>query len=217
MGDKENPGRTSGLYVAKDVLVKKADFLREKSKPLEIDFGDGLVPRLVFDATQAPSSGVVDNDDVADDDNDAVADDDDDAVADNDNAMDIDPNHGYAGSHTDHLSEEAEAIFPYTIRYVDLTVLNLKTNLRVPLLMLFRNEWNTMIDIFNKRTHLEGIKGSAVFTGQPGIGKRHYCHLTVTSNQRTRENMPVIFHPHPLHDSRPAIRVSGHARQGLHY
>ena len=45
-------GRTSDLYVAKDVLAKKADFLREKSKPLEIDFGNGLVLRLVFDATQ---------------------------------------------------------------------------------------------------------------------------------------------------------------------
>ena len=195
--DKDNPGRTSDLYVAKDVLARKADFLREKSKPLEIDFGDGLVPRLVFDATQSPSSGVVDNDDVADDDNDAVADDDD-------------------GSHTNHLSKEAKAIFPYTIRYVDLTTLDLK-NLSVPLLMLFRNEWGTMIDIFNKRTHLKGIRGSAIFTGQPGIGKRHYCHLTVTSNQPTRKNMPVVFDPHPLHDSWPAIRVSGHARQGLHY
>ena len=208
--DKDNPGRTSDLYVAKDVLARKAGFLREKSKPLEIDFGDGLVPRLVFDATQSPSSGVVDNNAVADDDDDAIADDDDDA-------MDIDPNHGYAGSHTDHLSKEAKAIFPYTIRYVDLTALNLQDDLRAPLLMLFRNEWGTMIDIFNKRTHLKGIRGSAVFTGQPGIGKRHYCHLTVTSNQPTRKNMHVVFHPHPLRDSRPEIRVSGHGRQGLHY
>ncbi|KAK2464429.1 hypothetical protein APHAL10511_003577 [Amanita phalloides] len=178
--DKENPGRTSDLYVAKNVLAKKSDFLCEKSKPLEIDFGDGLVPRLVFDATQPPSSGPADNDDVADDNNDAVADGNDDAVADdddnaladdNDDTMDIDPNHGYAGSHTDHLSMEAKAIFPYTIQYVDLTVLNLKNNFRVPPLMLFRNEWGTMIDIFNKRTHLNGIKGSTIFTGQPGIGK----------------------------------------------
>ena len=252
--------------MAKDVLAKKSDFLREKSKPLEIDFGDGLVPRLVFDATLPPSSGVVDNDAATDDDDDAMADDDDDAVADDDDdavaddddnamadddddamadddddamadddddavayddedavaddgdaAIDIDLNHGYAGSHMDHLSKEENAIFPYTIRYVDLTVLNLKNNLRAPLLMLFRNEWGTMIDIFNERKHLTGIRGSAVFTGQPGIGKRYYCHLTVTSNQRTRKNMPVVFHPHPLHDSRPGIRVSGHARQGLYH
>jgi len=173
--------------VAKDVLANKPDFLRKKSEPLKTDFGDGLAPRLVFDATQPPSSSVVGSDAVSYDD-------------DGDDAMGIDPNHGY------HLSNEATAIFPYTIRYVDLTVLNLKNDLRVPLLMLFRNEWGSMIDIFNKRTD---IRRSAIFTGQPGIGEHHYWHLTVTSNQRTRKNMPVVFHPYPLHDSRPAIRVSG--------
>ena len=116
-----------------------------------------------------------------------------------------------------HLSKEANAIFPYTVRYVDLTVLDLKTNLRVPLLMLFRNEWGSMIDIFNERKHLKGIRGSAVFTGQPGIGKHHYWHLTVSSDQRTRKNVPVVFRPHPLYDSRPAIRVSGYGQQSLHY
>ncbi|KIL56102.1 hypothetical protein M378DRAFT_53335, partial [Amanita muscaria Koide BX008] len=156
--DIENPGRTSDSYVAKNVLANKADFLRKKSEPLKTDFGNGPAPRLVFDATQPPSSGVVGNDAVSDDD-------------DGDDAMDIDPNHGYADSHTDHLSNEATAIFPYTIRYVDLTLLNLKMELRVPLLMLFRNEWGSMIDIFNTRTHLKGIRGSAFLTGQPGIGK----------------------------------------------
>jgi hypothetical protein len=191
--------------VAEDVLAKKSDFLREKSKPLETDFGNDLVPRLVFDATQPSFSGIVGNDAVSDDDDD-------------DDAMDIDPNHGY-GCHMHHLSKEAKAIqiFPYTIRYVDLTVLNLKNNLRAPLLMLFRNEWGSMIDIFNGRKHLKGIRGSAVVTGQPGIGKRHYWHLTVTSNQRTRKKVLVVFHPHPLYDSRPAIRVSGYGRQSLHY
>ncbi|KAF8351674.1 hypothetical protein F5887DRAFT_913384 [Amanita rubescens] len=154
--DKENPGRTSDSYVVEDVLAKKSDFLREKSKPLEADFGDCLVPRLVFDAIQPPFSGIVGND----------------AVFDDDDAMDIDPNHGYC-CHMHHLSKEAKAIqiFPYTIWYVDLTVLKLKNNLHVPLLMLFRNEWGMMIDIFNERKHLRGIRGSAIFTGQPGIGK----------------------------------------------
>lgn len=59
--DIENPGRTSDSYVAKDVL--------------ETDFGNGVAPRLVFDASQPPSSVDVD-DDVTDD------------------AMDIDPDHG---------------------------------------------------------------------------------------------------------------------------
>ena len=134
--------------------------MRKNSDPLETDFGNALVPRLVFDASQPPSSvGVVDNED------DTVANDVDGDVA--DDAMDID---GYANSHMDHLSNEATAIVPYTMRYLDLTVLNLKKNLRVPLLMLFRNEWGSMIDIFNN------AGGSAVFTGQPGIGKTCMLH-----------------------------------------
>ena len=86
---------------------------------------------------------------------------------------------------------------------------------RVLPLMLFRNEWGTMIDLFNERE--KGIRGSAVFTGQPGIGEHHYWYLTVTSNQRTRENMSVIFHPFPLHHSRPVNCVPGYVWQGLHY
>ena len=159
--DIENPGRTSDFYVAEDVLAKKSEFLHKNSDSLETDFGNGLAPRLVFDASRPPSSVNVD-DDVAD-----VADD----------AMDIDPDHGYADFHMNHLSNEATAIFPYTIRYVDLTVLKLQNDLRVPLLMLFRNEWGSMIDIFNES------QGSAVFTGQPGIGEHHYWYLTFTSNQ----------------------------------
>ena len=178
--------------MAKKVLATKSAFLRVKSTPLSTDFGEGLAPRLVFDA----SSDAVANDD-------AVADD----------AMDTDPDH--VDTHMAHLSNEAEAIFPYTIRYVDLTVLKLKEDLRVPQLMLFRNEWGTMIDIFNDSE--KGIEGSAVFTGQPGIGEHHYWYLTVTSNQQTRENMPVVFHSYPLHHSCPVYRVPGYARQGLHH
>ena len=88
-----------------------------------------------------------DNDDEADDEADAVADD----------AMDIDPD-----PHMADLSNETKAIFPCTIRYLDLTGLELEEDLLVPQLMLFRNEWDSMIDIFNKRTN--GIRGSAVFT-----------------------------------------------------
>lgn len=76
-----------------------------------------------------------------------------------------------------HLSNEATAIFPYTIRYVDLTVLKLQNDLRVPLLMPFRNEWGSIINIFNES------QGSAVITGQLGIGEHHYWYLTSTSNQ----------------------------------
>ena len=152
--DEQNPQRISDSYVAEDVLATKSAFLRVKSTPLSTDFGNGLAPRLVFDASS-----------------DAVANDD--ALA--DGAMDTDPDRcssDHVDPHMAHLANEAKAIFPYTIRYVDLTVLKLKEDLRVPQLILFRNEWGTMIDIFNKSK--KGRRGSAVFTGQPGIGEHHY-------------------------------------------
>ena len=189
--DEQNSERISDSYVAENVLATKSAFLRVKSTPLSTEFGNGLAPRLVFDTSS-----------------DAVADD----------AMDTDPDHcssDHVDLHMAHLSNEAEAIFPYTIRYVDLTVLKLKEDLCVPQLILFRNEWGTMIDIFNNSE--KGRQGSTVFSGQPGIGEHHYWYLTVTSNQQTRENMPVVFHPYPLHHSRPANCVPGHARQDLHH
>ena len=197
-----NPERNSDEYVAENVIATKSAFLHEKSQALDLDPGDGLVPRPVLGASQPPSS------DIVLDDGDVVEDDDDD----DDAAMVIDSDHCPGDTH---LPNETAPIFPYTIRYVDLTVLQSKKKLRVPRLMLFRNEWGTMIDIFNKRKR--GMDGSALFSGQPGIGEHHYWYLIVTSNQRTRENMHVVFNPHPLHHSCPANRVSGCGGHGLHY
>ena len=107
------------------------------------DFNTSPAPRQVFDA----SSDAVANDD-------AVADD----------AMDTDSDHcssDHVDPHMAHLSNEAKPIFPYTVRYVDLTVLKLKEDLRVPQLILFRNEWGTMIDILNNSE--KGRRGSVVF------------------------------------------------------
>jgi hypothetical protein len=203
---KLNPERSSESYVAKDILATKSAFLCARSTPLsDTDLGKGLVPRLVFDASPSPcvmEDGADDTDDG--DDADGVADD----------ARDIDPDPGSSGcSHVN--TDTAYRIFPCTIRYMDLTVLKLEKEIRVPLLMLLRNEWGDMIDIFNDRK--KGIRGSAaVFTGQPGIGEHHYRHLTHTSNQRTRKNKPVVFHPCPLLHSRPASRVSRYGGRCLH-
>ncbi|KAK2459845.1 hypothetical protein APHAL10511_008166 [Amanita phalloides] len=189
-----NPERKSEDYVAKDVLATKSAFLYDRSTALDADadVSDSPVPGLVFEASQPPTSAVVgndnDNDDAVDvdgddavavDDDDAVADDDDDAVADDaddaevdddDDAVagdampvDIDP----VNTHMHHLLQEATPIFPHTVRYVNLTFL--KPDLRVPRLMLYREEWVSLIDAFNKRR--KGMRGSAVFSGQPGIGK----------------------------------------------
>ncbi|KAF8219400.1 hypothetical protein L208DRAFT_846156 [Tricholoma matsutake] len=91
--------------------------------------------------------------------------------------MDIDPNPGSSGcSHVNtdmaNLSNKATTIFPYTIHYMDLTILKLTTkDLCMPQLMLFRHEWASIIDIFNERK--KGMRGS---------GKH-----------------AVVLHPYPLH------------------
>ena len=86
--------------------------------------------------------------------------------------MDVDPDHDRS-----YIEKNAiflpTAIFPCTIRYTDLTSLNLTHFTRTPKLMLLRIEWGSMIEIFNKQK--KGIEGGVVFTGQPGIGECYYC------------------------------------------
>ena len=105
-----NPKRSSKKYEAADVLATKSAFLRSKDTPFDTDLGDGLLPRPVFDPSQPPSSDIVDSSSSS-----SSSDDDDD----DDDPMDID-------THMAHLSKETTAIFPYTIRYVDLTVLKIE-------------------------------------------------------------------------------------------
>ena len=58
-----NPERASESYVAKDVLATKLAFLRSRSTALDTNIGNRLAPQPVFDASQSPSSDIVDNDD----------------------------------------------------------------------------------------------------------------------------------------------------------
>ncbi|EDR08850.1 uncharacterized protein LACBIDRAFT_326431 [Laccaria bicolor S238N-H82] len=141
--DAQHPEHNFDDYVSSDVLATKAAFLRDQKAELETKVvDDGLVLQLEL-SCQPPSADVVVEDRIVGD-GDVVDD-------------DVDNTH------------EAMAIFPYTFQYMDLTDLQLKEVLCVPKLMLFRNDYVTMIDIFNKRE--KGTKGSAVFSGQPGIGK----------------------------------------------
>ena len=159
-----NPDRNSESYVAKDVLSTKSTFLRSRSTALPntiIGHHKKLVPQLIIDASQPPYSDIADEDADHAEDLDGME-------------IDLDP-------HLTHLSNEASMIFPCTICYVDLTTLNMKKKPGMPQLMLFRKEWGTMIDVFNQRQ--KGILGSAIITGQPGIGERCYWYLTDTSNQ----------------------------------
>jgi len=108
------------------------------------------------------------------------------------------------------LSDGSAAVLPCTILYMDLTALELKHLTRVPHVMLIRDDWEAVVDIFNRRQ--KGIFGSAAITGQPGIGEHRYCSWPPIFNQRTnfrRQNLPAVLHPYPLHHPSPANRVSG--------
>jgi hypothetical protein len=125
----------------------------------------GLTPKVAFD-TSSDITPAMPSDD---------PDEDADAAMDTDrNVMDIDPNpvsgiESYIITDGEILSTGVTGVFPCTIRYMDLTGLGLKYPIRIPELTLLRNEWCSMVDIFNKRQ--PGLRGSAVFTGQPGIGE----------------------------------------------
>lgn len=152
--------------MAKDVLAIKAEFLRSKSlsdSVAEAHFNaksnNGLAPKIVFD-TSADITPPMPSD-ASDEDVDA--------------AMDVDPKPAskkiepYISIDAEILSTAATGVFPCTIRYMDLTGLGLEYPIRIPKLTLLRNEWHSMVDIFNKRQ--PGLQGSAIFTGQPGIGE----------------------------------------------
>jgi hypothetical protein len=68
--------------------------------------------------------------------------------------------------------EAAPSIFPCNIRYMDLTVLGMRHRPRVPMMMLIRSEWDSLMEIVNSRR--KGVQGSIFVTGQPGIGQ-HIC------------------------------------------
>ena len=177
--------------MAQNVLAAKLEFLKTRTDICPAHLGavsdsSRLVSKLVDTADNNPIDGNMDDgtddgdvNDSADMDDSADVDDgaDDDSMnidsTDHD-LMNADTNHDHSHIHVDaaYLSKGITPILPCTIQYMDLTPLQLEHPIRVPHVMLLRNEWSDMIDIFNKRK--QGIRGGAVFTGQPGIGE-HYC------------------------------------------
>ena len=157
-----NPSRNSGSYVDKseDTLKTKLDFLRTRitTYPLTSNT-DSLVPKVVFRERPDPVEDAMDVD------IDATDATDDDA----DESEDVLENVKYIDKDAAALSHGATPVFPCTIRYMDLTFLDLQHFSRVSKVLLIRDEWDVLIDIFNERKM--GIFGSAVWTGQPGIGR----------------------------------------------
>jgi hypothetical protein len=72
-------------------------------------------------------------------------------------------------------------IFPCTINYMDLSVLDLKNCHRLLPLTLIRDEWKSILDcVDDVHKSDKGLQGSFLITGQPGIGKYYStitCHL----------------------------------------
>lgn len=180
-----HPSRNSETYIAVDVLDTKSHFLRSISvsevhfakSDSKVGSGGDLVPQLTTidndeELTPPTAADIVGADATNAD---AI-----DATAMDTDAMELgsesDPySPSYIAADAASLSEGSSAILPCTIQYMDLTILELKRPSRIPKMVLIRDEWMTMVDIFNKKQ--KGVLGSAVYTGQSGIGEYQYCHL----------------------------------------
>jgi hypothetical protein len=78
-----------------------------------------------------------------------------------------------SASATDYIITDAknlpESMFPVQLRFMDLSVLDMESELRVPAIMLIRDEWYSITGIIKDR--LKGRGWSVIITGQPGIGR----------------------------------------------
>jgi hypothetical protein len=100
---------------------------------------------------------------------------------------------------------------------MDLNPLKLEHLTRAPHLMLLRNEWNNVVDIFNKR--LNGIRGCAIFIGLEFVSTVIALEFALSTNGLLFEgqNWLVVLHPYPLHYLCPANCVSGYEGRSLLY
>jgi hypothetical protein len=190
--EKRNSSRSSGSYVAADVLAVKSDFLRSRNpvnagadpRLTKSDTGSNtnLEPPVAIDNTSmhvAPSNlaDAMDVDSGADSDlSDADADTDSN-VSDADFGAFAD-SPAYIHADAAELSKRPTAILPRIVRYMDLTPFGLKELDRVPHMMLIRDEWEALVNITKAR--LQGVRGSAIITGQPGIGE-HCNYIALRS------------------------------------
>lgn len=106
-------------------------------------------------------------------------------------------------------------IFPYKMRYLDLTILDLKSKPRVPTLMLIRSDWDSIMDSIGH--DVEGRDDSVVITGQPGIGSSHYFLSFFLSQYSRRQNLLSLLCPRPSPHSITAHCVSRQFWNRLHY
>lgn len=157
-----SPRRNHIDCISTDVLEAKIDFLRSRTatRPLTI-ITESLVPKVVL------CKGAMDVDEHREGRHDEDSEGVDDEAGEAEVVVVAD--RSYIDEDAAVLSHGPTAVLPCTVRYMDLTCLNLQYFGRVSKVLLIRDEWDAVIDIFNARK--KGIKGSALWTGQPGIGK----------------------------------------------
>ena len=169
-----NSSRNQKSYVSRNVLEAKTTFLRSRPATDTLTTTGSLVPKVVLQ----PPDGLIPMDvDVSvriqQEDSEIEDESDETAVGDEGDEDDEDSegevNDEYIGRDATVLSH---TIFPCTIRYMDLTCLNLQHFNRVSQVLLIRDEWDAVVDIFSKRK--TGIRGSALLTGQPRTSKYYY-------------------------------------------
>ena len=175
-----NPSRNHKSYlVAGDVLETKMNFLQSRTTTHTLRITtDSPVPKVVLCASEGVTPlNPMDVDESFDSNYDKGAGGDlgEDAKGDEDEELsdgedDDGANKSYIDEDAAVLSHGPTPVLPCTIRYMDLICLKLQHFKRVPDVLLIRDEWDAVIDIFNKRKI--GTQGSALWTGQSGIGKR---------------------------------------------
>ena len=154
---QDNPSRQQ--TPKSDVLTIKATFLRENSVPLSyVVFHPPDIPDY-FPITPSPAEHIQESPEMPDFDmeNDDVTSDVDDPPI---------PSSDYIADAANNLPD---ALFPYKLKYMDLTMLHLPHLHRVPWLMHIRDDWATLTHELEARK--PGISGSLLITGQPGIGQ----------------------------------------------
>jgi len=176
-----NPSRNLKNYLAKKVLKTKMDFLRSRTATRSLGITtDSLVPKVVLIKKQE------DKDNNEEDAKFDVGDEDtqyDGNVEDESENVDEDDK-SYIDEDAAFLSRGPAPVLPCTIRYMDLTCLNLKHFYRVSQVLLIRDKWDAVVDIFNKKERGKG--GSAIWRGEPGTGKQHYSPWIQRLIQRLR-------------------------------
>ena len=74
-------------------------------------------------------------------------------------------------SDDDSYPDELFEFLPATIRYLDITPLQLQHHPRISFPLLLRDEYDIMSNNLQDMQVFEGIAGSCLITGQPGIGE----------------------------------------------